>query len=238
MPHKRALEETLDVPSFCSRVTAPFRIPRVTSPKAKNHIIFSIFYTAAVTLPFVVTIVFWLILVPTASAFDHDGPRLMTSLCPRLTALRPPVQGGAEENPLGDVALKAFVLININAINTVIALVEILVLSSVRRQKVLYLALQSRLRLQISQRLNAHIAGLLGFCIVYFLLTGLGRLVTGKYVYKYLDPNYKGWRAMIVAIINMMAMTVTMFLVQRGLHGLKEDLTKKSERRLHVQLLS
>lgn len=90
----------------------------------------------------------------------------------------------------------------------------------------------------MSQRLNAHIAGLLVFCVVYFLWTGVGRLVTGKYVYKYLDPNYKGWRAMIGVIINMMAMTVTMFLVQRGLHGLREDMTKKSEGRLHVQLLS
>jgi len=90
----------------------------------------------------------------------------------------------------------------------------------------------------MSQRLNAHIAGLLVFCIIYFLWTGVGRLVTGKYVYKYLDPNYKGWRAVIVAVINLMAMTMTMFSVQRGLHGLREDMTKGSERRLHAQSLS
>lgn len=129
-----------DVPSFWSKVTAPFRIPRVTSPKAKSQILFSIFYTAAVTLPFVVTIVFWLILVPTASAFDHVGPRSSTSLYHELTAPRPPVQGGAEGNPLGDGALKAFVLISINAINTIIALSEILLLSSVRKQKVIHLS--------------------------------------------------------------------------------------------------
>jgi hypothetical protein len=145
-PHSRALEGTLDVPSFWSRLTAPFRIPRVTSPNAKSEIFFSIFYTAAVTLPFVVTIAFWLILVPTASAFDHVGRISSTSLYHKLTAPRPPVQGGAEENPLGDGALKAFVLININAINTVVAVVEILVLSSVRKQKVLHLPLQSSLR--------------------------------------------------------------------------------------------
>lgn len=62
--------------------------------------------------------------------------------------------------------------------------------------------------------------------------------MTEKYVYKYLDPNYRGWRAPIVAILNMMAMTVTIFFVQRGLHGLRQDLTIKSERRLHVQLAS
>lgn len=139
MPHIRAFEETPDVPSFWSRLTAPFRIPRVTNPKAKNHLLFSIFYTAAVTLPFVVTIVFWLILVPTASAFDHIDPKSSMPFCLRTTAPRPPVHGGAKGNPFGDGALKAFVLININAINTIIALVEILVLSSVRKQRVILL---------------------------------------------------------------------------------------------------
>ena len=136
MPHGRAGPESLDEDGFWSKLTTPFRIPRATSPRAKNQILFSIFYTTAVTLPFVVTIGFWLILVPTSPAFDHVNPEAIPSVFFATTVPRPPVEGGAEGNPFRDGALKAFVLININAINTVIALLEILVLSSVRKQKV------------------------------------------------------------------------------------------------------
>ncbi|KAI9871706.1 MAG: hypothetical protein M1830_002593 [Pleopsidium flavum] len=123
-------------------------------------------------------------------------------------APRPPVEGGAEGSPFRDGALKAFVLINVNAFNTVIALLEILVLSS---------------------PLNTHIIGLLIICSVYFVWTGIAHLITGKYVYKLLDPNYKGWKPVVVAVVNMMAMTVTMSMLQLGLHSTREEATVKAE---------
>jgi len=135
-PHGRAASDSLDSHSLWSRGTALFQIPRTTGPRAKNPILFSIFYTATVTLPFVVTIVFWLILVPTKATVNHVGPMAIGKTHHETIAPRPPVEGGAEGNPFRDGALKAFVLINVNAFNTVIALLEILVLSSVRKQKV------------------------------------------------------------------------------------------------------
>lgn len=88
----------------------------------------------------------------------------------------------------------------------------------------------NRLLLTILQPLDTHIIGLLVICSIYFAWTGIGRLITGKYVYKYLDPNYKGWKPVVVAVVNMMAMTVTMFMVQLGLHGLREKATAEAER--------
>lgn len=122
--------------SLWSRLKAFFRVPRTTDPKAKDYLLFSIFYTAAVTFPFVVTIVFWLILVPSEPMGNNIGGMIARGLDLERFAARPPVEGGAEGDPFRDGALKAFVLVNVNALNTVIALLEILVLSSVRKQKV------------------------------------------------------------------------------------------------------
>jgi hypothetical protein len=71
----------------------------------------SIFYTAAVTSPFVVTTAYWLYLFP-ISDFVSKAP-----LWPRF--------------------LQYFQIANSSIINSFIAFLEIMVLSSVRKQKVL-----------------------------------------------------------------------------------------------------
>ncbi len=76
--------------------------------KPKNKSAFSLFYTTAVTFPFVVTTFYWLILYPLGPLVDNEWVK----------------------------ALQLFVLININVVNSALALFEIMILSSVRKQKV------------------------------------------------------------------------------------------------------
>ena len=70
---------------------------------------FSILHTASVTFPFVTSIVYWLVLHPSESIFDHAR------------------KGGNFDH---------FVLISTTVLNSSIAFVEVMVLSSGRMQKV------------------------------------------------------------------------------------------------------
>ena len=76
---------------------------------------FAVFYTATVTFPFVVSISYWFVLYP-------SDPML--------------VQGG-EDEPLHN-----FILISTTVLNSVIAFVEVMILSSVREQKVFKCSLE------------------------------------------------------------------------------------------------
>ena len=70
---------------------------------------FSTLHTASVTFPFVTSIFYWLVLHPSESIFDHAR------------------KGENFEN---------FVLISTTVLNSTIAFVEVMVLSSPRKQKV------------------------------------------------------------------------------------------------------
>ncbi len=103
--------------------------------EGKNAIVFSIFYTTAVTIPFVVTIVFWLIMIPSQPFSKPDGPSSMRFHTSSPDD-RPPVEGGIEDHPFSRGFFKAFMFINLHAINSLIALVEIFFLNSVKKQAV------------------------------------------------------------------------------------------------------
>lgn len=75
----------------------------------RRSFVLSTLHTASVTFPFVTSIVYWLLLHPSESIFDHGG------------------KGGKFDN---------FVLISTTVLNSAIAFVEVMVLSSVRKQKV------------------------------------------------------------------------------------------------------
>jgi hypothetical protein len=73
----------------------------------------------------------------------------------------------------------------------------------------------------------AHIVGLVSLCAAYTGWLYLGRLLTGYYVYKWIDPSYKGWEYTVIAIMSATAIAVCMFAVQYGLHGLREKLAAR-----------
>lgn len=113
------------------------RLFRMPQTEGKNVVVFSIFYTAAVTIPCVVTIVFWLIMIP-SRPFSKPDPSRSTAFTPSSLDDRPPVEGGIEDHPFSRGFFKAFMFINLHAINSLIALVEIFFLNSVRKQSVKY----------------------------------------------------------------------------------------------------
>ena len=86
-----------------------FSIPKNTNPDSKRRLAFSLFYSAAITYPLVVTTTYWLYLFP--RSFQSDPPTW-----PRL--------------------LQYFVMANFYIINSIIAVVEVMLLSSVQVQKV------------------------------------------------------------------------------------------------------
>lgn len=56
-----------------------------------------------------------------------------------------------------------------------------------------------------------------------------GHLITGKFVYKSLDPLYRGWTAVVLVVVEMLCLVAAMFLVQLGLHSWRERLSWKAE---------
>lgn len=124
-PHRRTVRIAGEDSGFLPKVKSALLIPTTSNLNSKRHVACSLFYTAVVTLPFVTTMVYWLVLY-----------RSNMSLAPR-----PVVKGLAMHRIMGSVSfsgrcLREFLVINLNLLNSVIALVEIMVLSSVRKQKV------------------------------------------------------------------------------------------------------
>jgi len=94
---------------YLARMQKAFSIPSDTDVASKKRIAFSLFYTAAVTFPFVVTIASWSFLNPLSSSV---GP------------------------PFWPTPVILFIIVNFNVVNSAIALLEVMTLSSVHKQKV------------------------------------------------------------------------------------------------------
>ena len=86
-----------------------FSIPKNTNADSKRRLAFSLFYSAATTYPLVVTTTYWLYLFP--KSFQSDP-----ATWPRL--------------------LQYFVMANFYIVNSIIAILEVILLSSVQVQKV------------------------------------------------------------------------------------------------------
>ncbi|MCJ1389097.1 hypothetical protein MMC18_001951 [Xylographa bjoerkii] len=160
-----------------------FSIPRTTAFNAKNRLAFSIFYTCATTIPYVVTFLYWFVL--------NDGKGRIFELGP----------------------IQAMMHMNMYGIGAIIALVETMVLSSVRKQ----------------QLFTSHVVGLLLSVGLYFVWTAIGHEITHEYVYKQLDPGYNGVRGVIMTIITTMSVTIAFLLISLGLHGVRDYATAKAE---------
>jgi len=97
-----------------ARLQAALSIPMNTGVNSRRRTAFTIYYTAVVTFPIVVTVACWSFLHP----FDFPSTSSFWS--------RP---------------LLLFLTINTNIVNSVTALAEVLILASVPKQKVIFLVL-------------------------------------------------------------------------------------------------
>lgn len=174
-------------PSHATRLQKLLSPPR-QHQTTKNRAFFSIFYVSAVTFPHVVSLIYWAILVPRNDA-----------------------------TPVGDLFgpdwFKPFVTLNKYVVNSIIALIEVVFLSSIRRQTPIW----------------AHIVGLTMLSLLYVGWAYIGKMVTDKYSYYFLDYNQIGWEYVVVAVFALCALANIFFSVIYGLTGLREMLTKKGE---------
>jgi hypothetical protein len=131
-------------PSAATMMQKIFSPPR-QNQSTNNKLFYSIFYTAAVTFPFVVTLVYYLILVP------HNNGDFTSAfgLTDDLT-----------DNLFGHGWFKPFMVFNKYGVNCLAALIEVFVLSSVKRQEVCSLVAVLKSSLLLSHRtLISAIAG-------------------------------------------------------------------------------
>lgn len=134
-PYNHHDTEYNDNPGFPGRILIAFSIPSTSSTRHKTLMVFSIFYTVVVTTPFVVSIIYWFILGALNSSFDSLTMLHVPSAMARdLVQEKDSVSMGI--TVIREKVLRTFVSLNIHTLNSVIALLEILVLSSVHKQKV------------------------------------------------------------------------------------------------------
>lgn len=195
----------MEAPSVLFRVIKAVSIPSSTSTRSKRRLAFSIFYAAANSFPFPTSVVYWLALFTSEPLEDHG-----------IT--------------IDVVFLRYWVTVNVSAVNSGIAFVEIILLSSVREQKVITPCFIFVPKLTFpQQRLYAHISGIFMITILYAFWHQLGSVVCHQYVYPQLDPRYAGWRALVACHLALLSYALTAFLFQRGMHALRERMTSKAD---------
>ncbi|KAI1774888.1 hypothetical protein F4818DRAFT_54964 [Hypoxylon cercidicola] len=188
---------------------------RFLSPpnKADSHLRkfwFSMFYTMAHVFPFMNTMIYWGALVPTG----HGGfkPPSMPHRHPieppgvNATVTYDPDKGLFEEDPI-----KSFSIINVWTITTVIALMEIGFLNSIRRQT----------------PVAAHTVGVMFCSGAYLAWAGIGKLLTGHSGLFFLDPELMSDmpEAIIAACIAFVALSPGFFSYMYGLIAMRETMT-------------
>ena len=73
------------------------------------------------------------------------------------------------------------------------------------------------------------VTSVIALYLLYAMWTVFGCFITGEYVYKFLDPDYAGWKGVTITDIVISSIAVLVFSAQRELHGLRELLIWKLE---------
>ncbi|KAI0882965.1 uncharacterized protein GGS22DRAFT_169168 [Annulohypoxylon maeteangense] len=190
-------------------------ILRCLSPPNKaccpiRRFFFSMFYTIAHVFPFMNTLIYWGCLVPSG----HGGfkpphmPHSHTGYpCGNSTA-KFPDKGLFELEPID-----SFSIINVWSITSIIALIEISFLNSIRRQT----------------PITAHIAGVMFCSGAYLGWAGLGKLITGHSGLFFLDPEimHEMPEAIVATCIAFVAVSPGVFSYVYGLIAMRETITAK-----------
>ncbi|KAI1382965.1 uncharacterized protein F4822DRAFT_434893 [Hypoxylon trugodes] len=172
--------------------------------------LFSMFYTTAHVFPFMNTLLYWGVLVPTghggfkAPKFPHRHETALPN--GNVTIAYDPSKGLFDED-----TIKSFSLINMSTITSVIALIEIGFLNSIRRQT----------------PVTAHAVGVMFASGAYLAWAGLGKIATGHSGIFFLDPELMkdAPESIIAACIAFVAMTPGVLTYMYGLVAMRETLT-------------
>ncbi|KFY81475.1 hypothetical protein V500_11386 [Pseudogymnoascus sp. VKM F-4518 (FW-2643)] len=155
---------------------------------------FSIFYTGAVSLPNVVALIYWTIVVP------YDVVDV----------------GDLFRN--GD--LQSFCIINLYFISLVVALIEVFFLSSIKPPGPFFV----------------HVLWLSAIAVGYYVWAFLGHIVTGNYIYFFLDPEKVGEENVVVGLIAFVSLLNIFYGVAYGMSGARDAITGPLEILGNLQL--
>ncbi|KAH8895834.1 hypothetical protein GQ53DRAFT_854040 [Thozetella sp. PMI_491] len=171
--------------------------PPVQTTHSRKRFYFSLFYTAVHVFTFMNTIIYWTVLVP------QDHGHLPQSGSP---------SGHPVHDFFGDGWFKPFCIINQWGITTLIAMIEILGLNSIKRQV----------------PVPSHIFGLMFLCAAYLGWAAFGKILTGHNAFFWMDPELVKYREVVAAYsAAFVSLGSGMFSFMYGLIGMRENLTKK-----------
>ncbi|KAI8962968.1 hypothetical protein F5Y11DRAFT_171939 [Daldinia sp. FL1419] len=192
--------------AYCLRFLSPPN--RATCPVRRYC--FSLYYTIAHVFPIMNTLIYWGCLVPSGRGgfkppkipYNPYGPPHSSN----ETVGYDPDKGLFEQDPI-----KAFSIINVWSITSVISLIEICFLNSIRRQT----------------PVTGHAAGVMFCSGAYLAWSGIGKLATGHSGLFFLDPDIikDVPEAIIAASIAFIAISPGIFTYMYGLIAMRETIT-------------
>ncbi|KAI0160878.1 hypothetical protein GGR52DRAFT_150305 [Hypoxylon sp. FL1284] len=178
---------------------------KATCPKRKFW--FSMYYTMAHVFPFMNTLIYWGVLVPTGHG-GFTAPSISHGHSPanNATVLYDPDKGLFEED-----SIKSFSILNVWTITTVIAIIEIGFLNSIRRQTPVV----------------GHTFGVMLCSGAYLVWDAIGKLATGHSGLFFLDPALMGDVPETVAAtcVAFVALSPGFFSYMYGLIAMRETMT-------------
>ncbi|KAI0834371.1 hypothetical protein F5Y06DRAFT_306807 [Hypoxylon sp. FL0890] len=172
---------------------------------------FSMFYTVSHVFPLMNTVMYWAVLVPAG----HGGFRPPSM--PHSHPISPPdanatIAGYSQDKGLFEEdPIKAFSIINVWSITSIIALIEVSFLNSIRRPT----------------SVTGHTAGVMASSGAYLAWAALGKLITGHSGVFFLDPDLMAGapESIIAACIIFVAVSPGFFSYMYGLIAMREAIT-------------
>ncbi|KAH8199542.1 hypothetical protein TruAng_006293 [Truncatella angustata] len=201
-------------PSQCEGHVMRAKITKALSPPArascpKRRFFYSLFYTVAHVFTFTNTILYWAVLVPSGHG-GFKAPKLPHIHNPGTNStffLYNPNKGLFEEDDI-----KAFSIINVWTITSIIGFLEVLLFNSIRRQT----------------PVASHSVGVVLATAAYLAWAGLGKLLTGHAGLFFLDTKMIGsTKASVAATLGFLALTPGIFTYLYGLIAMRESMTAR-----------
>ncbi|TGO22335.1 hypothetical protein BPAE_0172g00160 [Botrytis paeoniae] len=173
----------------CSTISASVRKFLSPSRKTANtneKYLFSVFYWAILAFPHVVTFIHWAVIIPRNEA-SIPGDKILHD------------------------KLTTFFVFSKYGFNSVLALVELFILSSIKR----------------SDPVWNHVFSLAVLSLVYVGWAAIGKYIVGKYTYFFLDHEKTGWEYYWASVAAFVVLVELFFVFVYSLTGVRESMTKK-----------
>ncbi|KAK4651970.1 hypothetical protein QC762_607200 [Podospora pseudocomata] len=176
--------------------------PPLQTPKSRKRLYFSIFYTISHVFVFMNTLIYWCILVPKGYGHLPKGKE------------GEPVSDSTWKDFWGHGWFEPFCILNLYLVTSLIALFEIFVLNSIKRQV----------------PVPAHVIATVFFLSAYLGWAAFGKWFTGLYPFFWMDPEIMKMTEYIASYVaGFLCLGPTVFAFMYGLIGMRENMTHKDD---------